>query len=222
MTNLVGPIVQAVANRIPNFGPARSGIIAAALIMELVSPNLANLGKNALITLLQKTVPISERDGLTKIVNIIDIKGFIKGLNKVNQIVACLGATRVFSSYWVSIPATCVIISSWYLTSFFFVIVNSGLLESANNENNIELNNILMRIKNPVSLVNNVFLGLDVCAKVVNIFAITLFAKQLFSNKHASAVAASVAFAAMLSMSAYNLYPHFQSKKEVPKNSQDI
>ena len=64
-------------------------------------------------------------------------------------------------------------------------------------------------LSEPTYSPKQVVLGLDVSAKVINVFAVGLFAKQLFEKKSVSMAAMAVSSAAMAGLSVYNVYKDF-------------
>lgn len=151
----VHPFVQTGIDRIPVYGSWRVAAIGVCLAME--------------------TLTRADEEG-NKLIKPLRV---FKSL----QIIACLGATPIFKSYWVSIPATATLL-------LLATTRMGGLID-----------------KRSKPKVNKAIIRMDICTKVVSVFAVGLFAKHLFDRKGVSTVAMAVSSIAMFGLSVYNVYP---------------
>jgi hypothetical protein len=171
----VHPFVQSAVDRIPVYGTPRTVIAVGSLLIE---------------TYLKYTAPDfptkSEKVGL-------DIK--IKGL-RIIQILALLGATRIFSSKLISIPVSIGMVVLWIPKIEKFIDLCTGAKELDGKVNT--------NIRSCTPIINNALLYGGYCTKVVNIFA-----SKLFSQKPVSAVATGVSSMAVAYLTLYNGFKDF-------------
>ena len=182
MTHPVPSFIQTGINCIPVYGPVRTGIVVGSFLLETFLKYVDTSTPN-----------IVQRKGL-------DIQ--VRSL-RVIQILALLGATRIFSSKFVSIPVS-VMMAALMIPKIELLI---DLYTGAKKFGDQGVVNTQMPSSGPI--INKSLLYAGLCTKVVNIFAVGLFASTLFSQKHVSTVAAGVSSMAIAQLTLYNGFKDF-------------
>ncbi|MGD0664755.1 MAG: hypothetical protein ABSA17_03365 [Rhabdochlamydiaceae bacterium] len=181
----VHPFVQSAVDRIPVYGTPRTAIAVGSLLIETYMKYNDKSRENN-----------NQRYVFNAQVNML----------RTVQILSLLGATRIFSSKLISIPVSVALIALCipkiqlgfdFLTGAKTINVDSGRVMQDPNRPSC------------TPIINNALLYGGFCTKVVNIFAVGLFASKLFSEKPISAVASGVSAMAVAYLTLYNGFKDF-------------